>query len=239
MSKIIFLHIPKTAGSALRNALASQFDEADILPVPDDYKEHEPEYPVAEDTPSYGYQMTLTKRKVKPYSLIMGHYDWNLVNKLGDGWQVVTLLRHPVRQLISLYEYYRGTPDADRDGSHELCSRLSFREWLDTEHGHMRLNQACQTLSGRRNGVSVDFDTARANLLNTAFGVVEVMDVSLNRINDATGLQLPPTLDRVNPSPVQAETIELDAETMALVRHNQRFDLMLYELAITRMLGGA
>lgn len=230
MSRVIFLHIPKTAGMALRAAFAKQVDPSVILPVPDDFRPTEVGYPVRPDTASMGYQITITDADVVGYELVMGHYDWRLVERLSDDWQVVTMLRHPVRQLVSLYNFYRATPKADRDGSHEVCNRLSFREWLDTEHCHLRLNQACQVLSGQRHGVFVDYEKAERNLERCAVvGIVDDMSASIDLINEATGWKVSKRLKRENASPVRAEDVKLDAETYKLAAWNQRYDMMLYD----------
>ena len=230
MSRVIFLHIPKTAGMALRAAFAKQVDPAAILPVPDDFRPTDVSYPVLSDTASMGYQMTLTDADVEGYELIMGHYDWRLVERLSSDWQVVTLLRHPVRQLLSLYNFYRATPKADRAGSHAICLRLSFREWLDTEHCHLRLNQACQVLSGQRHGVYVDYEKAARNLERcAAVGIVEDLSVSVDVINAAFGWKVSKRLKRENASPVRAEDVKLDADTYSLAAWNQRYDMALYD----------
>jgi hypothetical protein len=84
------MHIPKTAGSVVRLAIKSLFDEVDIFPG-----HNFPDFNPADITCSTAYEK---------HNVVIGHFDWDTVEALGAvknrNLRVVTGLRNP-------YDHYR------------------------------------------------------------------------------------------------------------------------------------
>jgi hypothetical protein len=97
MRQVVFLHIPKTAGTSLRLWLQQALPEATA----------------GDDGVDYA---TALADQIKPRSLITGHYDIHLLDRVEPyvpETRVITVLRDPVEILHSTFAYYRGLPEAD------------------------------------------------------------------------------------------------------------------------------
>ncbi len=82
--QFFFLHIPKTAGTSLRNIVESQFSPRQI-------------------NKQYGMK-GITKMEQEEFDccdLIRGHFTYNLVDKFREFPYVITMLREPVARTIS------------------------------------------------------------------------------------------------------------------------------------------
>lgn len=97
--RYFFCHIPKTAGTSTRLALARQFGEEAIYPQPDD------EQRLA------GFDIDLLRtefeRRGDEIRVIVGHYPLWVVDLLGEQFRCFTLLRDPVARTLSHLRYQR------------------------------------------------------------------------------------------------------------------------------------
>lgn len=113
--QLYFLHIPKTAGTAMRTFLETQFDAADVCPHLD-MEAILPERPSA----------------LSGYRLICGHHGSYLTQLLGREPVTMTILREPVARSISHYRHLKSC------GKHWLSDRVeraSFEEFVCGEFG--------------------------------------------------------------------------------------------------------
>ena len=100
---IIFLHVPKAAGSSLINMLLARFPPEALYP-------------------GHG---VLDLRGLPPeewrrHSLFMGHFDYSELAGAPDPPMVFTMLRDPIERMLSIYRYWRSySPEqAVRDQLH-------------------------------------------------------------------------------------------------------------------------
>lgn len=86
--KIIFLHIPKTAGSSLRQIVEQEYPGDDCLSI---YTHRTPEFlaSIQEDVP-----------KAKA---IYGHFSYGIHEFLGIHGRYVTFVRNPINRVLSYY----------------------------------------------------------------------------------------------------------------------------------------
>ena len=87
---VVFLHIPKTAGTAVHLALAGLFPPGEICP-----ERHPPEFDRAPDEGLRGFR------------LFSGHFYWDQVARVPAPRVVFTFLREPRERLLSLYYFFR------------------------------------------------------------------------------------------------------------------------------------
>ena len=101
--QLIFLHIPKTAGWALHASLLPIFGEAQSLRV--------------NDGNDLARLRALSPREFSRYRYVSGHFTYNDVQqKCRDDALFVSILRDPVRRLISEFNYiasWTGHPHHD------------------------------------------------------------------------------------------------------------------------------
>lgn len=81
--KLIHLHIPKTAGTSLRESIQLAHPELNVAQVIEPITE-----PLPEDT-----------------DVMSGHISYEDASAFGD--QIVTVLRHPVDRFVSIYFFWR------------------------------------------------------------------------------------------------------------------------------------
>lgn len=88
--RIVFLHIPKTAGQSIHAALENAFGKQAVCParVNDQLK-----------------QMSISE--INRYQVFSGHLDWTLLDCLKGPTYVFTVLREPLDRLLSFYFFLR------------------------------------------------------------------------------------------------------------------------------------
>ena len=105
--KFIHLHIPKTAGTSLRESLVSAHPELQVKGIVD---------PVPQ---SVGPEV----------DVVSGHFSHEDAMRFGD--QVVTVLRHPVDRFVSIYYFWRELweKDIERTRKTTVAQQLSLLEF--------------------------------------------------------------------------------------------------------------
>ncbi|MBW4437670.1 MAG: sulfotransferase family 2 domain-containing protein [Pleurocapsa minor GSE-CHR-MK-17-07R] len=88
-SQYYFLHLPKTAGSSLREMLKFRFAVKDIFPID--------RIQVLQQTP---------KLEIHKYKLFLGHFDYQFVHYFPQKPNIITVLRDPVERVLSNYSYW-------------------------------------------------------------------------------------------------------------------------------------
>lgn len=104
--RVIFLHVDRTGGMALRELLAAQFHQHDIRPVPHDTRANVriSNYPI-DPCP---YLIAQNQRFVdEGHDLVMGHWDYDIVHRIADRRTLITVLRDPAERAASLWRFIR------------------------------------------------------------------------------------------------------------------------------------
>ena len=110
--KFIHLHIPKTAGTSLRESLAAAHPELVIKGIVDAVPD------------SVGPDV----------DVVSGHFSYDDAMRFGD--QVVTVLRHPVDRFVSIYYFWRELYEKDIERTRKTTvahalSLLDFAQAFD------------------------------------------------------------------------------------------------------------
>jgi len=218
--KVIFLHGLKTGGTSLRYMLLDEYGADRVSPVPMGESQKEVDYPVLRGVNPLVYQDTVTPEKVAEYDVVMSHYDWQIVDRL-PGWQVITLLRHPVEQIRSLYTFMLGAKDFELFG----FSAPPFMAWVRGE-GSKFLNSQTRMLSGHG---CYSLDAAMRNLQDErlSFGILELFGESVQRWNERFGWSM-----RVQHRNESAAIVELSESDQVEVELLQADDMQLYTDAL-------
>ncbi|MBI2214485.1 MAG: sulfotransferase family 2 domain-containing protein [Acidobacteria bacterium] len=123
--RLVFVHIPKTAGLTFRALLAKHFDVRQSYPRPDEWW-----------WPHLG-----TSEELSRYRLFNGHYVYSIGEAVRNA-VFVTMLRHPVDRLVSTYHYVARTPNAFQH-DYVVSRALSLDEFLsDPVTVHAQANWA-------------------------------------------------------------------------------------------------
>lgn len=111
---IVFLHIPKTAGQTIHNALARVVGEAQVSPI----RVHTqpppgPDRAAAQFPPGY--------------RLYSGHLDWTALDNLPSDRFVFSVLRNPWERIASFYFYLLDQAQALDPATLDTPGRMGFK----------------------------------------------------------------------------------------------------------------
>lgn len=249
--KIVFIHIPKTAGTTLHEILVKQFPPEQVCPE--------------RFNGLAGYACADLAR----WRLFSGHFDFTNAQLIPGQKLFVTVLRDPVKRLNSLYYFQRAHhPEiAQQDSLHlaKLASRLSPAEFfaLDEVRAHPSINNAMtQVLSGmwpmyRWEHAYPDYaerrDLDMAALLKkaitnmdslSAIGTTERFDDSLEYIMTSIGMETPAlyeskmVLDKISTEDPGLHTVErreFSPYELELIQPLIEYDIQLYNIATARL----
>ena len=236
---LLFAHIPKTAGSSLRDAL-------DQLYLPDErlYLYDESTLEGAVHPAEFG---GVPEEERAHLRFIAGHFYFDLHQQVPQESRYITAVRDPIDRVASLYFHYRrlaGITAETRDGSEGrliLEEGLSLDEW---GFGLERIeidNDMVRHVSARR---GVEFGTCTDDMLDTALEhvdqlaacvlVVERMKESVRALESTLGVRLP-GVGRQNVNDQRSPLGALDPGMIAKVRELNRLDEAFYRAMNERL----
>jgi hypothetical protein len=196
--KVSFLHIEKTAGTALANGLTERFHPLQIDQDPN--RSMPPHLRSAFPTSAL--------ETIRDSKLVWGHYDLPSLLRLDPERRIVTMLRDPRARILSLYRFWRSYGPASVDTRYNREARLAHENdlldflRLDDPSLHdcidnlyvRRLTGLYATLGERdplRSDPMAALAKAREGLRRLAFvGVVERMEESLAGLSAALGTSI-------------------------------------------------
>jgi hypothetical protein len=159
---LVFVHIPKAAGTSLREVIARQYPRRVQLAT---------EGPIV-----------LSERQRQSVRVLVGHVDYDTYAQLAAPVDVITMLRDPVQRIISLYYYILRRP---AHPFQELVQGCSLERFAASGWEQVRDHQVRQ-ISG---GPAPDLEAAKRNLMHgmRVFGIAERFDESLLLMQRALG----------------------------------------------------
>lgn len=153
-SILIFVHIPRTGGTSFRKVLEDNFSKDSILSI-------------YGDDILRARSVVCSHTSLDTISVIRGHFSFGLHELIGERpYQYVTIIRHPVSRVMSLYNYIRS------DQMHPMHSPVMSMSLLDfvtsgisleTDNGQVR--QLC--------GTEGEFPQSCYGSMSTDFGKID------------------------------------------------------------------
>ncbi len=92
---VLFMHIPKTAGTSFREAITANFVQSEIAYL----------YPLAGFLVSDLRALPLEQRRA--YKLVVGHFQYGMHEALPQISEYITIVREPIARVRSQYHYMR------------------------------------------------------------------------------------------------------------------------------------
>ena len=226
--RYFFLHVPKTAGSALQQRLANHFGEAAVYPA----KGLDGTDPLTLAV-SIGHLRERLAARGDQIRVIAGHFPLCTTELIGGRFTTLTLLREPVERMLSQLRYTRKVNRAARD--------VPLEELYDDpiRFDAVLHNQMTKMLSLRSTEVAdaamltrVEFDRDRLERAKEALAGIDVIGLQeqfedfCEELSARFGWRLgdPETVNATTPA-------EVPESFRARIAEDNAFDVELYEFA--------
>lgn len=240
---LIFLHIPKTAGTSIRKIFERFYDEKDIYPI----------YTKASgmnDMSDFKALPDAEKMKIKVF---FGHVSFGLHNYIPKPCHYVTILRDPVEKIISLYSHVsniKTNPYYERvkSGNFNISAFVKSGMAIETDNHQTRVIAGIDPEFGKC--TSAILETAEENIKNyfSVVGLSEYFDESVLLMKKAFGWRSPvhislkrmiyggggapsPFYERANVSTNRIRREDLSAEEINTITKYNELDIELYNYA--------
>ena len=222
---VIFLHIPKTAGTTLHDIIGRQYVASEmhtmLLDVPESIKQF----------------LALSEAERGQFKMIRGHMGYGLHQFVPRPCQYFTILRDPVERVISTYYFIKRTP------GHFFYhifkeENLTLKGYVESGYSNMMDNGQTRMLAGGDGNILEGectqemFEQAKENLRRSfvLVGLTERFDETLLLLRHQFGWRRLFYI-RKNVSPHRLEKETLSPDTLEAILAMNRYDLALYEYA--------
>ncbi len=216
---VIFLHLPKTAGSTINAILARQYPRRQryvINPVRGGHSEDR-------------FRGLAEARRAR-VRMLRGHFMYGIHRWMPRECVYFTFLREPTARAMSVYRYVTQNPVHPR---HALGKGLPPEEFLADDRLHPS-NAQTRAIAGPRVADADLLETAKANLEShfVVAGLAERFDESLLLLQRALGWQdvryRPRNTSRKEGDPSAARPAGPPAAVRAVVAHREALDVELH-----------
>lgn len=213
---VIFLHIPKTAGTTLNRIIEWQYNPLAIFTM-DPYR--------IRATPERLSKLSESRRR--GLRMVRGHLYYGVHEFLPQGATYFTILREPVKRFFSSFYFIQRRPLHPMHRKVKT-ERIGVEDFIRlTPH---RQNLQCAMISGIKNDGTSDehmLELAKENL-ETSFSVIglsERFEESLVLMADTFGWTIPFYENRK----VSKTRPQMESSALEMIREHNRLDLELYE----------
>jgi hypothetical protein len=212
---LIFIHIPKTAGSTLRPIMDRHYSRHSIRKL--DFLPRD-----------LNALLQLSDQQRSAIRVLQGHFPYGLHEHLSVPADYLTMLREPVNRIISMYYWICGNED-------HLLNRLVRSMSLDDFAGsgfEITTNHQTSLISGLKSDNAEALGVAKDHLQNkiAAFGLNERFDESLLLFKKRLGWKHV-FYSRRNVTRSRPSSAELPASTLDVIAKHNSLDRELYEFA--------
>lgn len=222
---LIFLHIPKAAGTTLHRIIERQYPSSQIFSFG------------ADSSASLAQFNNLSLKKKRQIEVVKGHFNFGMHETLPWDSTYFTLLRHPVERTISYYNFVLQNQghffhDRVKAGNLTVAQVLDQGLTRDLDNGQLRL------ISGVWNDVPIGGCTedmlkqAKRNLRDhfAVVGLARKFDESLLMLQQAFGwyhiFYIKHNVAKKRPS-----SQPLDKKTVAAIKRANSLDIALHDYA--------
>lgn len=213
---LIFLHIPKTAGTTLNRIIEWQYNPLTIFTM-DPYR--------IRATPER--LKKLSEQRRRRLRVVRGHLYYGVHEFLPQGATYITMLREPVARFFSSYYFIQRRPLHPMHRK-VTTERIGVEDFIRlTPH---RQNLQCSLISGIKNNGTCDeraLENAKENLVKSfsVVGICERFEESLMLIATTFDWDVPFYENRK----VSKTRPEIEPGAVEMIREHNRLDLELYE----------
>lgn len=212
--QFFFMHIPKTGGTTLRRLLANHFPDGSYYPTQEDLFANGGKYFKQKDL--------IMKKQILQKSLIMGHYNVDLIKHLKPNVKVFTIIRNPKHRILSHLK-------------HILKHDVEFKDENANEVINKRINMITNVqlkYMGYKSNLD-NFNTAVNNSKRIDFiGILDFFRESILRLNESFKWNLDYNGDIENEI-IKNIREELTDESINTINSILIKELSLYKICLT------
>jgi hypothetical protein len=226
---LLFLHIPKCAGTTLtEEILVKRFSSKEIIVF----------YELG-TTALIDRLKAMSKREQQMVKCIAGHFAYGIHKfYLARPCSYITVLREPIDRVVS--HYYYVLRRTDHYMHKEVTEKeISLKQYVESGLSTEMDNGQTRILAGIGQGVPFGksseamLEKAREHLDQCdAVGITEEFNGFLELLGHKTGWAISGIADK-NVTANRAQLHNLDKDTMDVIKHFNRFDMELYQHACT------
>lgn len=213
---LIFLHVPKTAGSSLHLTLQQKFIRHQIYhfdnPIPDSLA-----------------SLTTPDETLRDYRFLYGHFLYSDRYFKVRNPVFVTMLREPVARILSVYRYARWQ---DIAAEHQWAVNLSLDDFVRHPDVMALVNNAMTRYLGH--GGNDLLETAKSRIDAMPFvGITERFEESAILLHYTFGWSYDFYIKRENVTPQEYYETTISPDTIAHIKKHNQLDIALYDYAQT------
>lgn len=184
---LIFIHIQKTAGTVLRDAVSAAFPSGERCFI----------YPNAPFAHSMDEFFRLTAAQRTHLKLIMGHFHFGVDRYLMQGCRYATFLRDPIERVKSNYWHHRGRTDHFKIGGKKVPLHVVMNEGLTDEFDNLQTRyiaglSSAETPYGKMGEDDVSLARYHIQEKFDFIGAIESLDHYAKTLSQILGRNLPP-----------------------------------------------
>lgn len=218
-----YIHIPKTAGTTLTSILQRNYPEAVYYSSPG-------------GETGLAYLRALSEQEKRALTLIYGHIPYGIHTILGKSVTYLTMLRHPVKRIISHYHYVKRLPEHYLHDT-VTSNAISLKEYAtsgmssELDNGQVRLLYGIdgeQIEKVNQEHYVEALRNLRDNII--AVGIQECFDESILLFQHKLGWRLP-FYRRQNVNRASRRNTQIDISVVRTIEDYNQFDMALYEEA--------
>lgn len=220
MEKIIFIHIPKTGGTSVRDFFISAYGRSQIAWLGPDFRREDL---LIHNNPFFD-----------KYKVVGGHFSFRDSKNIRGEKVYITTVRNPVERTISLFRYIQRTKDHDL---HDLAVRKRLDEmFIESDVFKNQVSNllikylSCVSCVAQRDAC---VELALNTLLSEKFYISNVRNVSslLDRIGQDLGIEKKIPVSYLNVNPMSGGTtkdvLHSDLNICNLISNNNLYDVKL------------
>lgn len=224
ITKPVFLHIPKAAGTTFLQMLVNAFGQEHVYWL--NHLEYDDSFKILQD---------IEQTDPERIYVIVGHINYGIHNILSNNYTYFTVVRDPVQRALSFFDYAYSSPE------HPLYETLRKGpiDFSDPEilnnisnlQTRMLCNSTISDISILSSVSKEYLKIAKRRLQScAAVGITEEFDAFISLVNAKFGWNLS-KIQEQNVTPHRKYRAELDQAMIERIREHNRLDIELYEYA--------
>ncbi len=218
---LLFLHIPRTGGTTLRDIVINQYTSKNVLEVKR-----------FKDVVEFNEKPEIYHGK----QVVIGHFQYGIHHYLNSEPSYITFLRDPIKRVISTYTYARGNK---KHKDHLFAENNSIDHYIMSGRNHMINNGITKLIAGEWDNESIEYGSNPAWLLEKAqkhldehfllVGITEHFNSSIVILSELLKWKIP-YYSLANRSKRKRMGIPMNQTTHNNIKELNHLDFKLYEL---------